>query len=256
MQLYFQLRDDIVSGVVGCGEKLPSKRLMAEETGVSVITVEHAYALLCDEGYAEARERSGYFCIYREGDFLSGRPTPPSHAFSAAGGAAQVPVGTFPYSVMARTVRRVLSDYGEKLLVKSPDRGCPELRHAIRDYLGRTLGMETSAEHIIIGSGAEYLYSMAVQLLGRDRVFALEDPSYEKIRRVYAAHGVKCDLLRMGSRGVESGELAARHAVQQLPQRDHGGRLQAARVPELGAGSRRVRDRGQLQLRADRFVKK
>ena len=46
MQLYKQLRDDIVSGVYKYGTKLPSKRMVAAETGVSVITTEHAYELL------------------------------------------------------------------------------------------------------------------------------------------------------------------------------------------------------------------
>ena len=53
MQLYEQLREDIVKGVYPHGKKLPSKRLLAEESGCSVITVEHAYAILSDEGYIE-----------------------------------------------------------------------------------------------------------------------------------------------------------------------------------------------------------
>ena len=69
MQLYRQMKKDIVEGVLSFGSKLPSKRLLAEETGVSVITVEHTYSILCDEGYIEARERSGYYVIYRECDF-------------------------------------------------------------------------------------------------------------------------------------------------------------------------------------------
>ena len=71
MQLYEQLRKDIVSGVLAYGTKLPSKRMLAEETGVSVITVEHTYSILCEEGYIEARQRSGYYVIYREIDFYS-----------------------------------------------------------------------------------------------------------------------------------------------------------------------------------------
>lgn len=33
-----------------------------------MITVEHAYELLTEEGYVEPRERSGYFVIYKERD--------------------------------------------------------------------------------------------------------------------------------------------------------------------------------------------
>lgn len=54
MQLYELLRNDIVQGVYTYGSKLPSKRLISEETGISVITVEHSYSILCDEGYVEA----------------------------------------------------------------------------------------------------------------------------------------------------------------------------------------------------------
>ena len=59
MRLYKQLRDDIVNGVYPFGSKLPSKRLVSAETGVSIITAEHAYSLLCEEGYAEPKERRG-----------------------------------------------------------------------------------------------------------------------------------------------------------------------------------------------------
>ncbi|MBO5299763.1 MAG: winged helix-turn-helix transcriptional regulator, partial [Clostridia bacterium] len=72
LQLYKQVKDDIINGVYGYGSKLPSKRLTASETGVSTVTVEHAYVLLCDEGYIESRERSGYIVIFRQEDgFMS-----------------------------------------------------------------------------------------------------------------------------------------------------------------------------------------
>lgn len=68
LQIYKQLRDDIIEGVFPYNSKLPSKRLLANEIGVSTITIEHAYALLCDEGYAQAQERSGFFVIFRKTD--------------------------------------------------------------------------------------------------------------------------------------------------------------------------------------------
>ena len=39
-------------------------------------------------------------------------------------------------------------------------------------------------------------------------MFALEDPSYDKIRRVYQAQGVRCEMLRLGSDGIRSDELS------------------------------------------------
>ncbi|MDD6462253.1 MAG: PLP-dependent aminotransferase family protein [Bifidobacteriaceae bacterium] len=59
--LYRCLRTDIESGEVRPGERLPSKRVLAKRVGVSLVTVEKAYGQLEAEGYAVARERSGYF---------------------------------------------------------------------------------------------------------------------------------------------------------------------------------------------------
>ena len=83
LQLYHQLRDDITGGICPYGTRLPSKRFLAAETGTSVITVQHAYDLLADEGYIESRERSGFFVSYRE------------HELFPAANAAAAP-GSFP----------------------------------------------------------------------------------------------------------------------------------------------------------------
>lgn len=203
IQLYRLLVKDITSGVYPTGSRLPSKRVIAGETGVSVITVEHALQLLCDEGYAEARQRSGLYVIYRSEDFIS------SIAPSAEKPAREKPAsyGGIPYTALARTMRKVLLDAGEGILVKSPNHGCAELRNEISAYLQRSRGISVDPARIIIGSGAEYLYGFIVQLLGTDRVYALETPSYEKIRRVYEALGVKCDMLELGENGIPTAAL-------------------------------------------------
>ena len=228
LQLYQSLRQDIMDGVFAYGSKLPSKRLLAEETGVSVITVEHAYAILADEGYIESRPRSGYFAIYRAGDFLSATehmpstkslstatiPTIASSPLAQTQTPAAIPTDTrFPFSVLARTMRKVLTDYGQEILSPSPNHGCPQLREAIASYLARSHGIAVRPEQIIIGSGAEYLYTLIAQLLARDHLFALEDPSYPKIRRVYEACGVHCDSLTLDNDGIRSSELERTQAT-------------------------------------------
>ena len=63
--------------------------------------------------------------------------------------------------------------------------------------------MNVRPAQIIIGSGSEYLYSLIVQLLGRNRLYALEDPSYETIRRSYEANGAQCIMLPIGEAGID-----------------------------------------------------
>lgn len=211
LRLYRQVRQEILQGNYPHNSKLPSKRLMAEETGVSIITVEHAYALLCEEGYVEARERSGYFVIFRQEDgFAAAAEAKPFH-----GPAIGMPTESstaFPFSVLAKTMRSVINDYGEALLNRPPNTGCPELQDAIRQYLARSRGISAEAGQIVIGSGSEYLYSLLVELMGRERIYAIEYPSYKKIEQVYRAAGVSCELLPLGQDGIESSALWASRA--------------------------------------------
>lgn len=64
MQLYDQLRRDIAAAASSTASACRQSGCLRGNSGVSLITVEHAYALLVDEGYAEARERSGYFAAF------------------------------------------------------------------------------------------------------------------------------------------------------------------------------------------------
>lgn len=211
MQLYKKIRNDIINAVYSYGDKLPSKRLLADEAMTSVITVEHAYGILCDEGYIESRQRSGYFVTYRKSDFVpicetEDRCFTPKAAYHHND-------EDFPFSVFAKTMRNVLSKYGERILIKSPNFGTFELRQAISDYLAKCKGINVTTDRIVIGSGAEYLYSLIVQLLGREKIYAIEDPSYEKIHSVYKANGVKCDFLKLGKNGILTSELSKTNAT-------------------------------------------
>lgn len=207
LQLYNSIREDIVKGIYPYGEKLPSKRNLAEETGVSTVTVEHAYALLCDEGYAEARERSGFVVIFRKTDGFASPADYERSAHELAATEHRYP--DFPLSVLSKTMRKVLSEHGELLLEKSPNAGCVELREAIKRYLARNRGIVVDTEQIIIGSGSEYLYGLIVELLGRNRIFAIESPSYKKIEQVYRATEIRYESLPLTEEGIDSESLSS-----------------------------------------------
>ena len=205
LSLYESLRDEILAGVRPRGSRLPSRRSLARDRGVSEVTVDHAVELLCEEGYAEARPRSGVFVSYRDADGFS-VPAGPARPVLPAVPQAEAR-NTFPFPSLAKVMRRVLSDYGEALLVKTPNAGCEALREELRSYLARNRGIRVTADQIVIGSGAEYLYGLVVEMLGRDRIWGLESPSYEKIERVYRSRGVQCDLLPLGRDGILSEAL-------------------------------------------------
>lgn len=204
--LYFAIKEDILSGVIKKNEKLPSKRSLAEHLGISLITVENAYQMLKEEGYIESRERSGYYVTELK---VLGRKVDADKELKVLvpKKSTEMEKTLFPESVYFKTVRSVLTEYGSELLEKSPNEGCAILRNAIAKYLLRYRGIFAQPEQIIIGSGAEYLYSAVVRMFGNDKVYGLEDPSYHQIQAVYEGMGAHCELLKMGKEGLLSTEL-------------------------------------------------
>lgn len=199
MALYRAVREDITDGVYPYGVRIPSKRQMSERTGVSVITVEHAYDLLMEEGYLEARERSGYFVVYQAD---SSFPVAEKIEQRAPHYSIESEEERFSFSVYGKAVRTVLSRWGEAIWTMSPHFGMEELREALSAYLARSRGMTVSPAQIVIGAGTEYLYHLIIQGLIGGRQVALESPGYPKARDVYEAYHIETESLPLGKEGI------------------------------------------------------
>ena len=212
-----RIRADILSGVLPAGTRLPSKRALAEHLRVSVVTVEGAYSQLEAEGYLQARPKRGFFVSAVEQAPPPAvrsvlMPETPAVSWRLDLGRNQVDTARFPVSTWARLTRQVLSEAPEALLSPVPHQGLAALRQAIADDLRDFKGMAVSPEQIVIGAGAEYLYLLLAQLLGRDTVFAVEDPGYPKIRQVYDACGAVCAPIPLDNQGVELAALMRSNA--------------------------------------------
>ena len=208
--LYRCIRGDILSGSLKPGEKLPSKRAFAQHLEVSKITVETAYSQLLAEGYICSREKVGYFVEAVERPARRETlPIPEKTEEKPQPVLDLTRSGTehFPFSVWTRLQREVMLDYGEQLLQPLPHQGIPELRRAIADHLAAFRGMEADPENILIGAGTDFLYNLLIQLLGRDKTYAVEEPGYGKIRKIYGAGGVRCIGAAMDARGVRPDAL-------------------------------------------------
>ena len=219
--LYRCIRHDIAHGNILPDEKLPSKRALARNLGVSVITVEAAYAQLIAEGYVRAEERRGYFACElspvarggrRDGARLrgdagrsgvsEGNPMTPSLASGSAATAL------FPYQTWARVMRRTLTEESSATLAEAAlGAGSPRLRRAIAVYLREYRGMDVPAERIVVAAGSQTLYQLIIQLLGRDRGFAIESPGYPLLGRMYDAQGVRCASVPLAAGGIDVSAL-------------------------------------------------
>lgn len=199
LKVYEKIKKDIADGIYPKGDKLPSKRVLAGLMNVSVISVEHAYELLVSEGYAESKERSGYFSAYLQGEFYlteteSPAPSVPHYSSADEG---------ISFDKLAKITRGVLSEYGSELLMRSPNKGTDILRLAIKNYLQRNKGIVVDTKRIIVGAGAEYLYGLIIELLGNVK-YAVESPTYEQIENIYRCRQVDFSSLAIGANGIMS----------------------------------------------------
>ena len=189
-QLYTALRGDMERGSIRPGERMPSKRELAAHLNISTATVEAAYARLISEGRCESRPRSGIYALSQP--FAAAetqRTEKPPVRWNFGTGAADA--GHFPYATWARLMREVLSEQSTTLLLSGDPQGDAALRREIAGYLHRMRGVDVSPDAIVLGSGTEVLVSALVSLIGRERLFAVEDPGYSRVRRILVASGAR-----------------------------------------------------------------
>ena len=213
--LYKCIRADIEKGIIKPDEKLPSKRNLAEHLKVSVMTVQNAYLQLLSEGYIYSRIKSGYYASSLQGLSLTAadksvttaEPVQDGHEYFMDFCDNSINTDIFPFSAWSKELREVLSESSSEILRRIPNVGVLKLRKAIADFLYHFRGMTVSAEQIIIGAGTEYLYGLLVKLLGKDKVYAVEDPGYKKIAQIYESEGVRCRHISLDRYGISSEEL-------------------------------------------------
>lgn len=207
-QLYAALVEELRSGRMRAGERLPSKRALAAHLQVSLNTVDAAYQMLVSEGYLEARPRSGYFaCPPEPMTPPPPRPAAPPTAAPARDGDAvrydlttrSVDTAFFPFKTWAKLSREVLSG-GAALLNHGEQGGDGCLRRAVARYLHEFRGVRCDASQVFLGAGTEYLLGLLAPLLSG--AVAVEDPGYPKTADVLQNSGATISHLPVDDRGL------------------------------------------------------
>lgn len=243
--LYKCIKNDIKKGVLEKNEKLPSKRSLAKNLGISVITVENAYAQLLAEGYIYSIAKKGYYVSDIKSGYIwdSSAMENETEKTSIKNGVEHINLvkekmcdrideefaisqartegryiadftknrmisDMFPFTIWTKLIRQVLSEQQNALMTNPPSGGAMELRRAIAKHLKEFRGMIVAPEQIIVGAGTEYLYGLIIQLLGMDKKYGVEDPGYDKISKIYRCHGVKQDYIGMDAYGVIPSQIS------------------------------------------------
>lgn len=226
--LYRCIKNDIEENKLKANEKLPSKRSFAKNLGISNTTVENAYAQLVTEGYLYSIPKKGYFVSPLDKQVTEIQPPKESRSKNSAQKkeyfadfmSGAVATDLFPFSVWLKLLRNVMSTEDKAtLLTDRPAAGLAQLRTAIANHLMDFRGMSVLPDQIIVGAGTEYLYTVLVQLLGRDRIYGVEDPGYMRLTWIYERNDIVCRHIPMDQTGVipEALELSGTEILHITP---------------------------------------
>ncbi|GGN56433.1 GntR family transcriptional regulator [Streptomyces albiflavescens] len=257
------LREAIRAGRLTAGTPLPSTRGLAQEMGLSRGTVTAAYDQLAEQGYLLTRPGAAT----RVADVPPQLPPetapdtgtrPPAHDLRPG----RPDVSAFPTRAWLAATRRVLDRARPEVFGPGDPQGRIELRAALADHLGRTRGVLTTPDRIVITSG----YYQTVQLLcrvltaGGREVAALEDPGHDFYRDTVRRAGLTTYPLPVDAHGADAEFLTARtDAVFLTPSHHyptgvplHPGRRQAVCAWARSTGGLIVEDDYDGEFRYDR----
>lgn len=221
-QIYEFICQEIADGKISPGEKLPSTRFMAKNLGISRSTVELAYDQLVAEGYLQTKPCAGYFaCDISELYQWKGQPVKAEEELSRQKGDERYgivfsPFGVdqehFPFHIWQKLNRSINMEDDEKYFFTGDSKGDEKLRDAIASYLHRARGVNCNTNQIVIGAGNEYLLLLLSQLLGTNRIVAMERYTYVQAARIFTNMEYLVTAVDMDENGIRMRELRGKGA--------------------------------------------
>lgn len=218
--LYLQLRQQIQTGALAYGDKLPSKRKLAEQLGISVNTVDTAYCQLEAEGFILSSPRRGFFVLdagllpQPKADHIPKAAVPQAAQprwqvdFSPSGMARE----QFPFGVWRRLMKNCFNEYDQQLLLRTEPQGDFGLRQAVADYLYRARGVVCTPEQIVLGAGTDNLLLILSYILPNCFLLAVENPLYNQAHTLFSRFGHPIAAVPVDSAGLR---------ISALPPQDH-----------------------------------
>lgn len=221
-QIYQYIKENIQSGKIPYGEKLPSTRALSRHLEVSRSTVELAYEQLLSEGYVETEPCRGYYVAQIEELYhLDAMEVSPDteqkqqesrkkyrYDFTPNG----VDLKSFPYNAWRKLSREILSDDRVELFRSGDSMGEYSFRKAICTYLYQARGVNCTPSQIIVGAGSDYLLMLLCAILGREHIVAVENPTYKQAYRLFRSLSYKVVPVDMDRYGMKVGELRSEDA--------------------------------------------
>lgn len=216
IQLANYIKQEILSGRIKPKEKLPSKRSLSAYLGLSLNTIQSAYEQLCAEGYIESKPRKGLFVTTFDNDIIfkqasfpksESRSEPVQANAKIDFNSGKIDLEHFPYAIWRKlTIQSLYEDQGE-LFYNGNSQGELLLREQIAAHLFASRGVRCSAQQIIIGAGTQVLIGLFCMLIGKEHIYALENPGFHRTRITLQDLGVQTVAIPLDEDGINVNQL-------------------------------------------------
>lgn len=214
IQLYRSIRDDILSGQIKEGEKLPSLRLLSKNLNISITTTQLAYNQLLVEGYIASKPQSGYYVaqVSPSQQNLSPHSTGsilPPEVFHSEINPFICDSDCFDFNKWKKCNSKVFNDYSNLLLFESDPQGEAALRFEISKYIYSSRGVVCKPEQIVIGAGTQQITSHLCRILSKMDInhVSLESPGYLPVHSIFQDSGFVISHIPVDKDGINISKL-------------------------------------------------
>jgi GntR family transcriptional regulator / MocR family aminotransferase len=238
-KIYDSIRNAILCGEFPSKTRLPSSRAMAEQLGVSRLTVVNAYDQLFSEGYLEGKLGSGTFVANELPESLLqtknlaenrtnetpkvedlrlsnfGKQVEMSKSLGNCSQSEFIPfqngmtaIDEFPFEIWAKITNRILRNPRKNLFGYGDPQGFEPLREAIANHLNSARGVICTPQQVIITSGAQQALDLASRIfLESGSSVVTEDPCYLEARNAFSATGAKVLPISIDEDGLNAANI-------------------------------------------------
>lgn len=232
LQIYEEIKRQILGGVFGSAGQLPSSRALAHELGVSRTTVTAAYEQLLAEGFIEvqqgARPRVACAVVGPSRNKTGSKRSVRTRLSAYGEHVRKIPPWSdkelgrlvvdfrhgdlassdFPVTLWKRLMNKAMDRRPERLSYDDP-RGSRRLRMALQGYLWRARTIRCDLDQIIIVNGSQQGLDLCARLLldATDR-FVIENPCYAMARQIFSGTGASPVSIPVDDDGLNTDLLA------------------------------------------------
>jgi GntR family transcriptional regulator / MocR family aminotransferase len=222
-QIYEGIKESILAGKIHSNEKLPSKRVLADQLNVSVNSVSNAYEQLLAEGYIYTIERKGYYVeniaqFIEKGDFLKSKlPNDLKEESINKEGWLSLShmtsdISVFPFKEWMKCQQQAIQNYKRELSEITHPNGPYIVRKTICRMLAYSRGVNCEPEQIIIGAGTQLLVRHLMGMQNNLKIIAMENPGYARNYNLLRSMNFKILPISLDEQGINMGEIEASKA--------------------------------------------